>query len=409
MTRAAATCAVVIPCYNGAAYLEAAVASVLAQEFGDYHLVLVDDASEDGTLALARRLSERQQHISVLALPENRGRSFARNRGAEAVASPYVTFLDQDDTYHPAFLRLTTEALASMPEVDAVKVLPRVNVDLDEVRLDAVANSLATTMVIRRYAFEFVGGWPEGQAFRKHPGGCEDIAFQDLFHACFHVALLRQQLYNHTHRPGNALDQFLKHSRVVDGELIVEDVKENAEVRAEARLLKKKLQSRLRQFVVNHLTNGPPMPAPPDHAAVEEILLRAERCQEAGDLGQAEQLCRQAIHCEPGHAASYNHLALVLTEQGKAAEALVWLRQAIRLRPQFAQVHNSLGLAYNALGRLTEAEKAYEAALLLDPLFADAHSNLGNTYKEQSKLDEALASYQLAFWLRQAEHGRDEG
>jgi succinoglycan biosynthesis protein ExoO len=79
-----ATCTVVIPCFDGQAYLEAAVRSVQRQTFRDYHLVLVDDASRDGTLALARRLAAEDPRITVVALAKNRSRSAARNRGAEA-------------------------------------------------------------------------------------------------------------------------------------------------------------------------------------------------------------------------------------------------------------------------------------------------------------------------------------
>src|SRR5262249_37792953 len=98
------TCTVVIPCYNGEPYLETAVRSVRAQRFADYHLVLVDDASQDGTRALARRLAAEGPNTTVLELPENRGRCCARNRGAEATRGPYLAFLDQDDSYHPDFL-----------------------------------------------------------------------------------------------------------------------------------------------------------------------------------------------------------------------------------------------------------------------------------------------------------------
>src|SRR5207253_2468449 len=91
------TCTIVIPCYNAEPYLEAAVDSVLAQTYQDYHLVLVDDASQDATLALAHRLARDRAKISVVALPENRGRCFARNAGTEVTRGPYVCFLDQDD------------------------------------------------------------------------------------------------------------------------------------------------------------------------------------------------------------------------------------------------------------------------------------------------------------------------
>jgi glycosyltransferase involved in cell wall biosynthesis len=215
-----ATVTVVIPCYNAEPYLEAAVASVQSQSYQDYHIVLVDDASPDRTRALAHRLAETSRKITVVELPENRGRCYARNRGTEMTRGPYVTFLDQDDSYHPEFLRITTALLSKAPRLDAVKVLPNIRVAIDPVRFESVANSLATTMLLSRRAFEFCGGWPETQLFRDHPGGCEDIAFQKFFSFCFNTGILREKLYNYSHRPGNALDRFLKRTVVVDGRVV---------------------------------------------------------------------------------------------------------------------------------------------------------------------------------------------
>jgi glycosyltransferase involved in cell wall biosynthesis len=246
-----ATCTVVIPCYNGEPYLEAAVGSVRAQTYQDYHLVLVDDASQDGTRALAYRLARTRPNTTVVELPENRGRSFARNRGTEMTRGPYVAFLDQDDTYHPDFLRRTAAALSQAPLLDAIKVLPNIAIEIDPLRYSAVANSLATTMLLRRTAFEVCGGWPEGEVFRQHSGGCEDIAFQKLFGFCFNTGVLPQQLYNYVHRPGNALDRFLSRSSVVGGSVVFSGGGEwDQKVRAEIQRLTKLLQAGVRRYVL---------------------------------------------------------------------------------------------------------------------------------------------------------------
>jgi glycosyltransferase involved in cell wall biosynthesis len=247
---------------------------VLAQTFRDYHLVLVDDGSRDGTAALARRLAQNQPRITVVELPENRGRCFARNRGAEATRGPYVAFLDQDDAYHPDFLRATADLLARRPELDAAKVLPDVTVEVDPVRYGMVANSLATTMLLRRPAFEFIGGWAEGAAFRQHPGGCEDIVLQKLFSYCFRTGVLQAKLYRYSWRPGNALDRFLSGSRVVDGRVIMaERCKEDEQVIREMQRLRARLRERVRAFVAERLGGGeaswPPATRPAGFARLE--------------------------------------------------------------------------------------------------------------------------------------------
>ncbi len=280
-----AACTVVIPCYDGELYLEAAVRSVQAQTFRDYHLVLVDDASRDGTRLLARRLAAEDPRITVVELPRNLGRSAARNRGTEATRGPYVAFLDQDDTYHPDFLYATVDALARLPDLDAVKVLPSISIPIDPVHYDAVTRSLATTMLLRRRAFQFVGGWPEGEVFRQHPGGCEDIAFQDLFGYCFNVGLIEKRLYNYTCRPGNALEQFLNRSSVLEGKLVfLEGFEADRQVTAEVRRLTGLLRQRVRDFVTERLGSVeaylPPSARPPGFARLPT--------EETKDPGPAE-------------------------------------------------------------------------------------------------------------------------
>jgi glycosyltransferase involved in cell wall biosynthesis len=270
-----ATCTVVIPCYNGEAYLEAAVRSVRAQSFPDYHLVLVDDASRDGTRALARRLAAESPTITVIELAENRGRCFARNRGAEATRGPFLAFLDQDDTYQPDFLQAAVGILSRSPGLDAVKVPPNVSVDIDPVRYQAVSRSLATTMLMRRTAFEFVGGWPEGEAFRRHRGGTEDIAFQQLFSYCFHIGVTDRKLYNYSRHPGNALDQFLARTAVVEGRVVFRDAwEDDAWTAAEVQRLLRLLRERVRDFIVERLgsreTYWPPGARPAGFARLEE-------------------------------------------------------------------------------------------------------------------------------------------
>jgi glycosyltransferase involved in cell wall biosynthesis len=251
-----ATCTVVIPCYNGEAYLEAAVRSVLAQTYQDYHIVLVDDASQDGTRALAQRLARANDRITVVEFPENRGRCCARNAGTEATSGPYVAFLDQDDAYQSDFLRVTTTALSQNAGLDAVKVFPNISVAIDAVRYDAVARALATTMLIRRAAFHAVGGWPESDVFRQHPGGVEDSAFQALFSYYFDTGILRRKLYDYKHRPGNALDLFLSRSSVVEGQIVyTSDVPEDALVHAEIDRLTKLLRERVRHHLLEHASN----------------------------------------------------------------------------------------------------------------------------------------------------------
>lgn len=108
---------VVISTYNRRALLEEALASVMAQTFGDWEMLIVDDASSDGTWEWLAGLSD--ERIRVFRQGENRERSAARNRGLAAARGEWVMFLDDDDRLLPGALRALGEVLSRYPEAIA--------------------------------------------------------------------------------------------------------------------------------------------------------------------------------------------------------------------------------------------------------------------------------------------------
>jgi glycosyltransferase involved in cell wall biosynthesis len=92
---------VLIPAWRAADVLGRAVASLSAQSLPDWEAVIVDDASQDGTHAAARRLAEAEPRLRVLRHAENRGAAAARNTALGAARGRYVAFLDADDEWHP--------------------------------------------------------------------------------------------------------------------------------------------------------------------------------------------------------------------------------------------------------------------------------------------------------------------
>lgn len=93
---------VVVPCYRCTETIARAVASVAAQTLCPAEMVLVDDASKDGTLKLLQAL---QAHygdwIRIVELDTNAGAACARNAGWNRANQPYIAFLDADDAWHP--------------------------------------------------------------------------------------------------------------------------------------------------------------------------------------------------------------------------------------------------------------------------------------------------------------------
>jgi glycosyltransferase involved in cell wall biosynthesis len=88
---------VIITTYNRAPLLEEAIQSVLAQNFRDFELILVDDGSTDGT----RSILEKYSGSLTTLYQENRGVSAARNSGILHSCGAYISFLDSDDLWLP--------------------------------------------------------------------------------------------------------------------------------------------------------------------------------------------------------------------------------------------------------------------------------------------------------------------
>lgn len=110
---------VLIPAYNAEAFLDQAVASARAQTHTHIEILVIDDASEDGTRALAEALAREDARIRVLHLPANRGPSAARNAGLCAARGEWIAILDADDSYAPERLALLLD-LATAHGADMV-------------------------------------------------------------------------------------------------------------------------------------------------------------------------------------------------------------------------------------------------------------------------------------------------
>ena len=96
---------VAIACYNAVGYLEAAVASALGQEGVSLEVVIVDDHSTDGSLALAHSLASLDSRVRVLQTAENGGPAAARNVALAKMRGDWFAVLDSDDLFEPGRLR----------------------------------------------------------------------------------------------------------------------------------------------------------------------------------------------------------------------------------------------------------------------------------------------------------------
>jgi len=153
---------VVMPVYDCARHIGAAIDSVLAQTLAPRELIVIDDGSTDDSGAVARRFGapvrcERQAHAGIAA---------ARNRGVALAQGAFLAFLDADDLWTRDKLRLQCAALDEDPTLDMVLghvaqfVSPELPADT-AARLrcpDApIAGFVPGAMLVRRASFLRVG------------------------------------------------------------------------------------------------------------------------------------------------------------------------------------------------------------------------------------------------------------
>jgi len=101
--KAVAEITVMVPVYNGEAYLSQCIDSILAQTFQAFQLLIVDDGSTDGSGTIADRYAQNDTRVRVIH-QANGGLSNARNRALAATESEWLTFVDADDWLEPTCL-----------------------------------------------------------------------------------------------------------------------------------------------------------------------------------------------------------------------------------------------------------------------------------------------------------------
>jgi glycosyltransferase involved in cell wall biosynthesis len=104
-----------MPVYNGEKYVRQALESLLAQDYGNFELIISDNASTDGTAGICREYSRRDKRIQYFRSERNMGAAWNFNRVLELSMGKYFMWAAHDDAYLPTFLRRCAEALETTP------------------------------------------------------------------------------------------------------------------------------------------------------------------------------------------------------------------------------------------------------------------------------------------------------
>lgn len=167
---------VLMPVYNTKRYVGQAVESVLAQTFGDFEFIIVDDGSTDGSLKVLQEYAARDSRIRLITR-ENRGICHSRNEALELARGEFVAIMDSDDICLPRRLEAQIDYLKRNPDcvalgcqVDVMDpdgdrigrwTLPLHHLDIDAEHLKRNQSIVHPALFARRDAVTSVGGYRE--------------------------------------------------------------------------------------------------------------------------------------------------------------------------------------------------------------------------------------------------------
>ena len=209
----------ILPTWNRAEWLEKPIQSVLDQTFGDFELVVVDDASMDSTAEIIERYSGK---IRTIVFSENRGVSAARNAAIKNSDSEWIAFLDSDDFWHPDKLQKQIAQTKMRPACplhftdeiwirNGVRVNPKKKHQKKEGWIFQPSLALClmapSTVILRRELFEVHG------LFDENLPVCEDYDLWLRLTAQHPVALLNEKLMT---RHGGHADQLSRSDWGID-------------------------------------------------------------------------------------------------------------------------------------------------------------------------------------------------
>jgi hypothetical protein len=201
---------VIIPCYGQAEFLEEAVASVIAQTWTDWEIVIVDDGSTDDTAQTAQELAAQHPHhrIRLLSQP-NQGVSVARNNGIATSTGRYILPLDADDMIQPQMLERTVALLEAKRSISIAYTDWQVIGATSQI-FHAGPWELASMWVVNRIPYCSLyrrGVWASTGGYNPKQGLWEDF---DFWLACIERGVqagrVAEPLFLYRARPGTRTD-----------------------------------------------------------------------------------------------------------------------------------------------------------------------------------------------------------
>lgn len=203
---------VIIPVYNRAPLIGDAIRSVLAQDFEDWELVVVDDGSSDESVAIVEAFAD--PRIRVVRHTRNLGIPDARNTGLDAARGELIAWLDSDDIARPGRLGAQVDFLRRRPDVAMVgSCAGKIGKDGRRkrgVRVPPLDPDDIAAWLLFRSAFQQSSVMGRAELLKAHPyrrsfDVCEDLDVFVRLSRCHRLANLPQVLVDRRVHPGQTV------------------------------------------------------------------------------------------------------------------------------------------------------------------------------------------------------------
>ena len=193
--------------YNAEKYIEETLACIMAQTMQDFHLLIVNDCSTDGSVECVKRFfKQNPRQYELVSLPENRGLCAGRRFVEEHATTKYLLFVDADDWPLPYFVEKLYKKIISDDKLIAVGCYLHY-IDLKGKLIFMASTSLYDREIALSVGGHNINGFPKGKP--RYQDLCEDLdlwtRMSDLYTEGKAIVVIPEVLYYYRKGDGISL------------------------------------------------------------------------------------------------------------------------------------------------------------------------------------------------------------
>ena len=190
---------VVMSVYNSEKYLKSAIESILAQTFSDFELIIINDKSQDSSLAIMKSFQEQDPRVIILNNESNIGLTKSLNRGLSVAHGEYIARMDADDISVPERLEKQVRFLDEHPNYSFVSCIARYineNGEVEQMRMFPETNEEIYEMMPKVDAVMHPGVMFRKKDIEKIGNYCEDFRVVQDYDLWFRGMAAGYKFYN---------------------------------------------------------------------------------------------------------------------------------------------------------------------------------------------------------------------